>query len=434
MEYPASLNDDSSPWPYDLPPKETLPLSIFLLMPFLIGVISVSALPGFNYLVVVLGVVCAVVFMLASVREGFFIPAELKFFGVFCLWGAFGLLVAEYPELVFMRLITLAQLLIMALIVSYYARNTRCISWLFFAVLVGVLIVVAAAVMTGDYKRAEFEGEEARLAGLTMNANAFAIAITNGIAILLFFFRQVQSKILKLVIIGGILAGIRFVIGSGSRKGFIGVAILIFFWFLFTYLKELRKRPLLVIAMLLGVVAVGFYMAYSMRDTVLMNRFLRLNAEVEHGGSTGSRIVMVEEGIRFTASHPVLGLGLDHFQIYSVSGLYAHNNYAEVFSTTGIPGGILYNLIYVIIFYRLHKVGKFSLSPSQRNVVTIFKCLMLLRLVLDLGVVSYYLKMDWIFLAIIIGGLCYLTRDVEAGYAQNDNTDEFVQNVPAAEC
>ncbi|MGA2323119.1 MAG: O-antigen ligase family protein [Sedimentisphaerales bacterium] len=432
MGYPASLNDDSSPWPYDLPPKEQLPLSIFLLMPFLVGAISVEALPGFNYLVVVLGVVCAVVFMLASVREGFFIPAELKFFGAFCLWGAFGLLVAKSPELVFTRLRTLAQLLIMALIVSYYARNTRCISWLFFAVLIGVLIIAASAVVTGDYKRAEVEGERARLAGLTMNANSFAIVITNGIAILLYFFRQVRSKILKLVIIGGILFGIRFVVSSGSRKGFIGVAILIFFWFLFTYLKELRKRPLLVIAMLLGVVAVGFYTAYSMRDTVLMQRFLRLNVEVVHG-STGTRIVMVEEGIRFTASHPVLGLGLNHFQIYSVSGLYAHNNYAEVFSTTGIPGGILYYLIYVIIFYRLHKVGKFSLSPSQRNVVAIFKCLMLLRLVLDLGVVSYYGKMDWIFLAIIIGGLCYLKRDVEAGYAQNDNTDEFVQNVPAAE-
>jgi O-antigen ligase len=366
------------------------------------------------------------------VREGFFVPVELKLFAAFCLWGMFGLLVARFSGLLFSRLITLAQLLIMALIISYYSKNSRCISWLFFAVLIGVFILAAAAVVTGDYKRAESEGEIARLGGLTMNSNAFAIAITNGIAILLYFFRQVRSKILKLVIIGGILAGIRFVIGSGSRKGFIGVVILIFFWFLFTYLKELRKRPLLVIAMFLGVVAVGLYTAYLMRDTVLITRFTRLGEEARHG-SAASRIVMVKEGIRFTASHPVLGIGLNHFQVYSSSGLYAHNNYAEVFSTTGIPGGILYNLIYVIIFYRLHKVGKLSLLPSQRNVVTIFKCLMLLRLVWDLGVVSYYSKMDWIFLAIIIGGLSYLQRDVEAGYAQGDNTGEFVQNVPAAE-
>jgi O-antigen ligase len=432
VEYPASLNDDSSPWSYDLQPKEPLPLSIFLLMPFLVGAISVSAMPGFNYLVIVLGVVCAVVFMVASVREGFFIPAELKFFGAFCFWGALGLLVARFPELVFTQLKTLAQVLIMALIVSYYARNTRCISWLFFAVLIGVLIVAASAVETGEYKRAEVEG--ARLAGLTLNANAFAITITNGIAILLFFFGQVRSKILKLVIIGGILVGIRFVISSGSRKGFIGVAILILFWFLLTYLKELRKRPLLVIVMLWGIVALGVFAAYSMRNTVLMQRFSQFNKETTASSTGGgTRLLMIEESIRFTASHPVLGLGLDNFQVYSVVGLYSHNNYAEVFSSTGIPGGILYYLIYVIIFYRLHKVSKFSLSPSQRNVVTIFKCLMLLRLVLDLGVVSYYSKINWIFMAIIIGGLCYLERDVEADYTQNDNKGEFAQNVLAVE-
>jgi O-antigen ligase len=429
VEYPASLNDDLSPWPYDLQPKEALPPSIFLLMPFLIGVISVSELPGFNYLVIVLGVICAVVFVLASVREGFFIPAELKFFGAFFLWGVFGLLVARFPVLVLNRLITLAQLLIMALIISYYARNARCISWLFFAVLIGVLIVAASAVLSGEYKQAEVEGEGARLAGLTMNANIFAIAITNGIAILLFFFGQVRSKMLKLMIIGGILAGTRFIINSGSRKGFIGVAMLVFLWFLFTYLKELRKRPLLVIAMLFGVVALGLFTAYSMRDTVLMERFLRLSKEnTASSEGAGSRILLVEEGIRFIASHPVLGLGLNHFQVYSTLGIgmYAHNNYAEVFATTGIPGGILFFMIYVIIFYRLHKVGKLSLSPGQRNVVTIFRCLMLLQVVLDLGVVSYYVKMYWIFWSIIIGGLCYIERDVEAGYAQNDDTGEFV--------
>jgi len=427
VEYPASLNDYSSPWPYEPQPKEALPFSIFLLMPFLIGVVAVSALPGFNYLVIGLGVICAVVFLMASVPEGFFVPAELKYFMAFGCWGILGLFVARSPEAVFIKLRTLTQLVIMALIVSYYARNTRCVSWLFFAVLIGVLIIAVSAVITGEFQMAEVEGEEARLAGITLNANSFAIAVTYGVAILLYYFRMVRSKTLKLLIIGGILIAVRFVIASGSRKGFLGLAILVFFWFLFSYVKELRKRPFLVMVVLLGVVGLGFYMAYAMRDTVLMQRFLRLEGGAWAKGSTGSRLVMIKEGINLTLSNPVLGVGLNNFILHSVTESYAHNNYAEVFADTGIPGGILYHMIYVLIFYRLHKISKFPLAPGPKNAVAIFKCLMLLQLFLDLGIVSYYLKINWIFLAIIIGCLSYLKRGLEAAYSQDYDAGEYNQ-------
>lgn len=427
MEYPASLNDNLSPWPYESQPKEPLPLSIFLLMPFLVGAVAVSALPGFNYLVIGFGAICTVVFLMASVRDGFFVPAELKYFIAFFCWGVLGLFMARSPELVFTALRTLTQLVIMALIVSYYARNTRCVSWLFFAVLIGVLVIAVSAVLTGEFKRAELEGEAARLAGITLNANAFAIAVTYGVVILLYYFRMVRSKTLKLLTIGGILIAVRFVIASGSRKGFLGLAVLVFFWFLFSYFKELPKRPFLVVVMLLGVVGFGFYMAKAIRDTGLMQRFSRLEGGAMAEGSAGSRVVMIKEGINLTISNPVLGVGLGNFILHSVTQHYAHNNYAEVFADTGIPGGILYHMIYVLIFYRLYKISKFPLTLGQKNAVIIFKCFMLLRMFLDLGVVSYYSKTNWIFLAIIIGCLSYLKRDLKAAYNQDYDPGEYDQ-------
>lgn len=406
---------DQNPAYYDLNDtcglKEPLPLSIFLVLPFLVGMISVSALQGFNYLVIGLGAVCTAVFLLASIREGFFVPAELKFFMGFFCWSILGVFGAKVPPMVIEKLRTLAQLLVMALIVSYYARNTRCVSWLFWAVLAGVLIISVAAVVTGDFARSEVEGEEARLSGLAMNANSFGISVTYGVAILLYFFRALKSKILKAVIIGALLVAIRFVIASGSRKSILGLGLLIVCWFVFSYGKELRRRPMLVLVMLTGMVALGFYIAYELRDTVLMRRLLHLEAEAEGGGL---RMTMIKEGIRLTLAHPILGLGLNNFRFYSVTGLYSHNNFVEVFSGVGIPGGILYFMIYAIIFWRLHKVGKMNLMPNARNVIIIFKCLMLLLLFLDIGVVSYTLKNTWIVLAIIIGYTYRMQKQTES--------------------
>lgn len=421
MEYSASLNNSSSQWPDELQPKEPLPLSIFLLMPFLVGAVAVQAMPGFNYLVIGLGVICTVVFLLASIIEGFFVPTELKFLIAFACWATLGIFVAKIPEFVITVLRTLAQMVIMALVVSYYARNTRCVSWLFFAVLTGILIIAVSAVITGEFKMAEMEGEEARLAGIALNANAFAIAVTYGVAILLYYFKIARSKTLKLLMMGGVLTAVPFVIASGSRKGFLALAILVFFWFLFNYVKELRQRPSLAIVMFLFVMGFGFYMVHAMRDTVLMQRFTRL----EGGTGAQGRLTLIKDGIDITISNPVLGVGLNNFRVHSSLGRPAHNNYVEVFADTGIPGGILYHIIYILILYRLYKISKYPLAPDQKNAVTIFKCLMLLQLFLDLGVVTYFLKIHWIFLAIIIGYSSYLKRNLETAGSQDYDIIEY---------
>lgn len=426
-------NDESAYQHYELLPKEPLPLSIFLLLPFLVATVAVSAMPGWNYAVIGLGALCAAVFLLASLRDGFFVPTELKLFMAFFVWSIFGLFVARVPELVTERLRTMLQLVIMAMIVSYYARNARCVSWIFMAVLTGVLIITVAAVITGEYNRAEVEGEEARLVGLVMNANAFAIATTYGIAIALFLFRQVRSLVIKGVIIVCVLAGSRFVIASGSRKGFLALGILIFFWFLLTYGKELRTRPALTLAMGVGVVLMGAYMMYHLRDTTMMRRFLLLKAEAGLEGevSEGVRVKMIKEGIRMTVSNPVLGVGLNNFRVHFAAQKASHNNYVDISSTTGIPGAILYFMIYVLIIRRIYQLRHVALAPPQRDLVTTLLCLMILVLFLDIGVVSYYTKITWIFLAIMIGFLNALHRDLENASTAYPGTD-YAYEVPVA--
>jgi len=412
MVYDVVDNSDMYVLPLSEKVKEKLPFSIFLLFPFLIGSIAISALPGFNYLVVGFGIVCTIVFLMASLREGFYISGETKCFMAFICWGILGLFFAESWVLASMRLLTLFQIFVMALIVSYYAQNTRCIVWLYGAVLIGILVLALSAVITGEFARSEVDGEGARVSGLILNANAFARAVCYGIAVLLFYFRHFRSWLIRLLMLGGILVAVRFLIASGSRQGFLGFVSLLVFWFIFSYGKEFTRRPFLVIGVLVGMVGLGVYVAYESRDTVLMQRLLRLEGGAEAEGSAGSRLVMLREGLGFMLSNPLLGIGLNNFIIRSVTELYAHNNYIEVFSTTGIVGGLLYHLIYVLIFYRFHRLRKLPLNQAEQNVLNVFYSAMIMTVLFDLFVVSYYSKITWIMLAIIIGYLNALQREL----------------------
>lgn len=420
---------------YESPTKEPLPLSIFLVLPFLIGSVAVASLPGYNYLVIGLGILCTAVFLLASVRDGFFVPTELKLFAAFIVLSMLGLFVARVPVIVIERLRTVVQLLVMAMIISYYARNVRCVSWLFLGVLAAVLLIAASAIYTGEYRRSEDEGEAGRVAGLVMNANAFAIAVTYGVATLLFFFRQTRSITIKLLIVVGILTAVRFVVASGSRKGFLALAILIFFWFLLTYGRELRQRPAVALAMGAGVVLLGVFMMVQLRDTTLMQRFLRLRAEAGLEGASGEgvRLVMIREGVQFTLSNPLTGVGLNNYTIHSSVQKASHNNYIEMFSTTGIPGGILYHLIYFVILRRFFILRKQPLSPRQQNTLITLLCLMIVILFLDIGIVSYYLKTTWILLAIIIGYINALQREIAIDSEHSVETYENDSLLTAAE-
>lgn len=405
--------------------REVLPLSIFLILPFLIGSVAVSALPGYNYLVIGLGALCVVVFLMASMREGFWVPTEIKCFAAFWVWGLLGLMVSQYPLAVTDRLRTVFQLMIMAMIISYYARNIRCLNLLFLSVLAGVLIVTSGAVITGQYAAAEVEGEAARLSGFVMNANAFAVLVVYGVGIALYFFRLVLSVILKVIIIGGILIAIQFIIASGSRKGFLALAVLCFTWFLLSYGRELPTRPGLVLLMAVGLCLLGGYALYQLRDSTLLQRFLRLE-EVGIEEATGGRLVMIREAVRLTFEYPIFGVGLSCFQLYSTTEKYAHNNYAEVFSTTGIIGGILYHLIYVFIFMRIFRLRKQPLTFEAKNALNILSPMMYTTLFFDLFLVSYYSKITWIILAIVIGYLNTLQRQVAATEPHSDYIDTTI--------
>ena len=143
--------------------------------------------------------------------------------------------------------------------------------------------------------------------------------------------------------------------------------------------------------------------------------------ETGGGGSIQIRVAMLKEGLAITTSHPLLGVGLNHFTVYSSAGMYSHNNYTEVFCNSGIPGGILYYSIFVVLWLRLRRLSKLSMESRAKGFVNMAKTFVIIRLVADLASVSYYEKLNWILLAVFIGWAYHEERRLrEAAFTDAD--------------
>ncbi|MGD0596385.1 MAG: O-antigen ligase family protein [Sedimentisphaerales bacterium] len=379
----------------DIQQNDRIPGSIGFVFILLALAVSVASLPGFNYLVDVWGVLTMIVFIIASFLGGIKFAPEFFVFIIFILWGMIASVSAQYMELVITALFTLAQISMLILLLVNYSQNTKSVIVLLIAVLIGCGIVGVSGVLSGEYQRAEFVGE--RAAGITLNANSFAITLLMASAICLFFFRIWKSIFIKAGLVVLILGCAKLILSSGSRKGFIGFLLLLGLWFIFSYRKQIFKKPLqFVIGSIAVITIAGLFYTWS-HGSITMQRFEKQDFAKD------TRMSLYRAGFVIIAKHPVFGVGLNHYRIVSGEELYSHSNYIELMSTTGIPGAIIYYSIYLILWLRLSRLGKLDLPDRDKELVNLGKILLLLQAPLDLVGVFYLSKLTWIFFAIFIG-------------------------------
>ena len=122
-----------------------------------------------------------------------------------------------------------------------------------------------------------------------------------------------------------------------------------------------------------------------------------MNGAGKTGGSTWIRQKMISLGIAYWMKNPVLGVGIGCPHILAAKYLgfdaYLHNNYVELLCGGGLVGIYLYYSMYVYCLIQLFKLRKIDSANSSIMIVII-----MLTLITDYGMVSYYSKLTNFYL------------------------------------
>jgi hypothetical protein len=295
--------------------------------------------------------------------------------------------------------------------------DLKCIKWVSWTL---VVAAIASSVLVNLGFLPTPPGLSSRFVGTLGNANRFALVSLIGLANLTYLWRVHTGRLLKLVLLlaGGLLA--HQVILSGSRKGMIGVFLILLLQYVFFVFQnrkeEVFKRLIggfVVLSFLFGIF--GYFIMKSEYGYRMENVMLYIKGEKVQKGDTSitGRAYLYKVGLKNFMNSPIIGNGLSSFDdtdlgIGTISrriGAYAHSNLIEVLASSGVIGFILYYSIYWTCISRLLYQFKFELNTHIKSIWYLATTFIAVMLTYELFSVTYYGKEFWIFLSCVLASI-----------------------------
>lgn len=210
-----------------------------------------------------------------------------------------------------------------------------------------------------------------------------------------------------------------FAMSSGSRKALLIVCIGALFLIYKKYgIRQVYKVIAIVLVLsvvFVSVIQLPVFETINHRMEQLIKQF-----SGESGGDTSSQIRtnMITDGWNLYKDRILTGFGINNYRIVSRYGTYAHNNFIEILVDTGLSGFILYYLIYWNALKNLWNM--------KNDVGKALLCVFVIRLMMEVAMVTYYDKLHWVLLAF------FLIKPIESinnteGEAENEISSEKIE-------
>lgn len=390
-----------------IPPKvsrSTDKSTLLLLGTFAMTATAVDSLPGFNHLVVALGIVCMLKYLLLIARgKHAVLPPELKLFLAFVAWAYIGLVTSLDFSVGITRWYTLVQLSLMIAIFVFFCRDIKTTRSMLTFILFGVLIMAGPASYLALTQGSLIEGQ--RISGYLHNPNALTTSVATGVLILLYFLRTSRSKTQKVVIVSTIMFLAVAVLATGSRRGFVVYLTALASWLFFSYGSDIRRKPLAFVSGLVLIIACIAGFLHLMEGTMMQRRVLTL-ADIRYGTedrSTHTRIELIRRGTELFLQYPVKGVGIENLRTDYYLGMPPHNLFVSIFTGTGLVGGILYFGLFVVLIFRLHSLRKNDYNLNTGEFINLMKCFIIIFLATGMAADSFYFKDSMIVISIGVG-------------------------------
>ena len=288
--------------------------------------------------------------------------------------------------------------LILVFTFSIFNNNRTLINSALIAML-GFLFIETSYILYIFIENYSFDNPPSRLRefqGLSYNQNIASLSILAKIPLVLFFLLKTKIKKTKFFL-GALLALAVFdILIIGSRSAIYGIFLLLIYLLgLITFIKRFnfidinRKnlfKPILII--------ISVFILQNVLYTNSKNNLQALDrsAQLTNDVSVNYRLNLWESSLEMIKDFPFLGVGIGNWKILSIKyaknhidnyqvPLHAHNDFIQIFSETGILGGLFFMLIFISPFYFLFK--KYSVLATADKELSIFLAFSLIAIGID---------------------------------------------------
>ncbi len=313
---------------------------------------------------------------------------------LFTIWAFLSTLWAENASLTIDRAIDLTCNSIF-LIISYdfFANiNIGKKEFISIFIIIGILFSIYIFGYYGITKYASMLLAGKRIGTQIINVNFIGVLSTITFLLIIYAIVNGIYKRKALIIIS--ILPLITALGSGSRKSVIGliVGLIIIFLLYFRGKITAKKIITLVVSALVLLAFTTFMRMHPYFDTV----FERMDSMISTlsddtstiEGSTYTRKLYIEEGLKTFSRHPLTGIGLNNSGLITqeVTGkeTYLHCNYVELLACLGLFGFALYYAIYVRIMAKSIK------KMAKDSDMALPLMLILVMFVVEIGCVTYY--------------------------------------------
>lgn len=199
------------------------------------------------------------------------------------------------------------------------------------------------------------------------------------------------------------------IVMTGSRKSFFAATGLLLIWG-FSLVESVMKngskkqRILVWVIASLAVIAFVFFFNSFVTNTELFSRMQNKGTAETDDARVGMYITSLE----IFKNKPLFGVGLNHFQFWSELGLYSHSTYAEMISSFGFIGSVLFLPPFLYAVYQA-TIFAFRADKGFRGKFVLGGCL--IELFLGLGQIWFYDISHFIFWTVIFLILQEMSRE-----------------------
>lgn len=321
---------------------------------------------------------------------------EVKLVVGLLLVGLLSIPLALEPSRAFQAWVELFKVIVIFIVMVNVVRTEKRLRGLILLVLFVSAILSLAAI--NDYAHGNLALQGRRIAGLIgglfSNPNDLALHLVTMIPISLALFFGSRGPLKKSIYLFCSLLLMVGMVVTFSRGGFLGFVCVIAFlsW------KVARRNRVIFGAAALALVV----LAVALAPGAYRSRLATTGDD-----SAVARTDELKRSILVAARHPLLGVGMDNYILYSNTNHATHNAYTQVAADMGLAAFLLYVWFLVSPFNRLRRIEAAS-RTSKRQPPVYYLAIGLQASLVGYMVVSFFASVayQWYVYYLVAYGIC----------------------------